>query len=219
GEESGAVEKGVQVAATGDIDAGDAFDLRERAGNFLGDLPGSFLQALGQLEAYGRGSFAQFQFGRPVERYGELDAVLFFDVSGQRFAQAMQKSEIHRTSVSWNQQPGKFQYNSRVARASEMRVWVRMLGRRRHGKNTAGVLDGSGGGFGGSGGRSGGCGVRAGAGSGTTNAGHATACGGTSRVWHEPGRGAAGFGEHICGRAEAGPGGDEQSATGAGCCE
>src|SRR5262249_41844400 len=117
------VEKRIEITGARNVNTRDTFDRWKRTSNFLGNLPRSFLQPLGQFKAYRRRGLAHFQFGRALQHNGEFDAVLFFNVRGERFAQAMQKSQIHKASVGRNRQPGKFQYTSRVARASEMPVW------------------------------------------------------------------------------------------------
>ena len=67
----GAVETDVEVAGAGDFDAGDAFEFGEGGGEFGGEFgcdgAGGFAEALGQLEGYGQGEFAEGDAGRLLD--------------------------------------------------------------------------------------------------------------------------------------------------------
>jgi len=99
GPERGAVEVGVEVAGAGNFYAGDAFDLAEIVGDFLGDDARSFFEALGELEAEGRGGFTHFNFGRAIENDVHGDGVVVPDVEDQGVAKAVFKCQVHGTST------------------------------------------------------------------------------------------------------------------------
>jgi len=87
-EKGWAVEKGVQVAAAGNFDAGDPFDGRERVGDFLREHARGFFQALGELEADRRGGFAHDELGRARGDHRDVGLVAFVDVVNERFSEA-----------------------------------------------------------------------------------------------------------------------------------
>ena len=81
-----AIEKRVQVAAAGHLHACYPGDRRQRAGNFLRDLPRRLLQPLGQFKTYRRSRFAEFQLRRPLQRDAVLAAILLPNVRAERFS-------------------------------------------------------------------------------------------------------------------------------------
>ena len=64
-------------------------------GNFLRDLPGSALQALGQFKADGRGDFAHLDPGRPFRDNGDVLAVVLANMRGQGGANASFENVNH----------------------------------------------------------------------------------------------------------------------------
>ena len=94
-----AIEKRVQVAATGHLHACNARYRRQRARDFLRDLPRRFLQPLSQLKAHRRSRFAEFQLRRPLQRDVDLAAVLLPYVRAERFSQPLDDCQIHSSPV------------------------------------------------------------------------------------------------------------------------
>ena len=64
-------------------------------GDFLRDLPRSALQALGQLEADGRGDFAHLDAGRPLRDDGDILAVVLANMRREGGANAGFENVIH----------------------------------------------------------------------------------------------------------------------------
>src|SRR5262249_19269712 len=71
------VEVGVQVSAASDLHARDTFDLTQGGSDFLGHLPRSFFQQLGQLKTHYRRRLAHIELGRAIQHNLKLHAVLF----------------------------------------------------------------------------------------------------------------------------------------------
>src|SRR3989441_13091151 len=97
--EKPSVEMRVEIASPRDFDPRDAFDRAKILGDFLGDLPRSALQPLGQLETHRRSQFAQVEFWRFLQRNLERDAVAFPDVASEGFAEAVGEYVIHGSSM------------------------------------------------------------------------------------------------------------------------
>ena len=91
----GAVEEQIQVATAGDFDARDALGRLERIGDFLRQGAGRFFQALGQLEADGRGDFAHGELRRTLGHDRDIGLVALVNVVAQRFADAVVDGLIH----------------------------------------------------------------------------------------------------------------------------
>ena len=96
--EGGAIEVGVEVAATRNFDASDAVDFGEGVGDFLSEEARRFFEALGQLEADGRGGFAHFEFGRTFENDLEGLPVGLRDVASEGVVEAVDERYVHGTS-------------------------------------------------------------------------------------------------------------------------
>ena len=88
GEKRGPRKIKIHVAAAGDFHALDAFDGRKLRGDFLRDLPRSAFQALGQLEAHGRGDFAHLDAGRFLRDDGHVLLVVLADMRREGGANA-----------------------------------------------------------------------------------------------------------------------------------
>ena len=89
----------IHVARPRDFHALDAFDRRQLSGNFLRDLPWSALQALGQLEADGRGNFAHLDAGRPLRDDGDILVIVLANMRREGGANAGFENVIHMAPI------------------------------------------------------------------------------------------------------------------------
>jgi hypothetical protein len=82
----GAIKEGIEIPTSRHLNARDAFQFGQAAGNLLRNHARGFLQALRQFETdRGRG-LSHFELGRLLQYNGNFDAIGFLDKRGNRVA-------------------------------------------------------------------------------------------------------------------------------------
>jgi len=97
--ERGAVKESVEVAGAGHFEQGDSRNGWKAGGNFLSNLAGRALQALGQLKTNGRSRFAEFELRWFLQNDGNVNRVFLANVICESSLQSLEELEIHLASV------------------------------------------------------------------------------------------------------------------------